>query len=332
MRWLVVLLVFSCLLPAAHGQIVGGRDARIEDWPGFASMQSVNGNSVDHQCGATMIAPGWALTAAHCLDGVELDAQGHAQLYAEPEDGGGRFRVGAVGLAAGRADLRDTRSGAVFRVTGFVVHPGYEPGAPEGGDDIALLRISGAWTGPLMPLAGFAGGGTSLDGPFPFVTAAGFGKTSEGAPNVEGRSHSGRLIRAPNLTLQEAAVPVVEGAACQAQVRAVIGELGLSAAYGDVQIDPARQICAGGARRRFLPRRQRRAAGGRRRGRTAGAGGRGQLGPRLRARRRAGHLHARVGLCRLDRGGNRPQSRGDRALERHVGIVLAGCRPRARPA
>ncbi len=245
MRWLVVLLVFSCLLPAAHGQIVGGRDARIEDWPGFASMQSVNGNSVDHQCGATMIAPGWALTAAHCLDGVELDAQGHAQLYAEPEDGGGRFRVGAVGLAAGRADLRDTRSGAVFRVTGFVVHPGYEPGAPEGGDDIALLRISGAWTGPLMPLAGFAGGGTSLDGPFPFVTAAGFGKTSEGAPNVEGRSHSGRLIRAPNLTLQEAAVPVVEGAACQAQVRAVIGELGLSAAYGDVQIDPARQICAG---------------------------------------------------------------------------------------
>lgn len=245
MRWLGILLFSMTLLPAAHGQIVGGGDARIDDWPGFASMQSVNGNTVDHQCGATMIAPGWALTAAHCLDGVEIDARGRAQLYAELEEGRAPSRVGTAVLAVGRADLRETLTGAVFRVAGFVVHPGYEPGAPEAGDDIALLRIAGAWTGPVMPLDGFSGGGTSLDAPFPFVTAAGFGKTAEDGPGVEGLNPSGRRIRAPNLTLQEAAVPVVDAATCQVQVSTMINQLGLSEAYGDVRIDPEKQICAG---------------------------------------------------------------------------------------
>jgi secreted trypsin-like serine protease len=245
MRWLVVLFALACLVPTGHGQIVGGRDARIEDWPGFASLQSVSGNSVYHQCGATMISPNWALTAAHCLEYMEIDAQGRAVQFAKAGPGRDRVRFGSVGLAIGRADLRETQTGAVRRVTRLVLHPDYVPGAPERGHDLALVQISGAWAGPVMAIDGVTGDGIGLDDPYPYVAAAGFGKTSEAAPNVDGLSHSGRRIKAPSLILQEAPVPVVEASICQSQISAVITELGLQAEYADVSIDAATQICAG---------------------------------------------------------------------------------------
>ncbi len=245
MRWLVVLFAFTCLVPTAHGQIVGGRDARIEDWPGFASLQSVSGNSVYHQCGATMISPSWALTAAHCLEDMEIDAQGRAVQLVNTGRGRERVRFGSVALAIGRADLRATQSGAVRRVIRLERHPDYVPGAPERGHDLALVQIGGTWAGPVMAIDGVTGVGAGLDDPYPYVAAAGFGKTGEAAPNVDGISHSGRRIKAPSLVLQEAPVPVVETSVCQSQIRSVIDDLGLQAAYPDVGVDAATQLCAG---------------------------------------------------------------------------------------
>ena len=245
MRWLVVLFAFACFMPTAHGQIVGGRDARIEDWPGFASLQSVSGNSVYHQCGATMISPNWALTAAHCLEDMEIDAEGRAVQYVKTGRGRERVRFGSVGLSIGRADLRETQTGAVRRVTRLVRHPDYVPGAPERGNDLALVQIGGTWNGQVMAIDGVTGVGAGLDVPYPYVAAAGFGKTGEAAPNVDGISHSGRRIKAPSLVLQEAPVPVVETAVCQSQISSVIAELGLQAEYPEVEIDAATQLCAG---------------------------------------------------------------------------------------
>lgn len=245
MRWLLGLLAFACLMPAAYGQIVGGRDARIEDWPGFASLQSVSGDSVFHQCGATMISAHWALTAAHCLEDMEIDAQGRAVQFAKVGPGRERVRIGSVGLAIGRADLRETQTGAVRRVIRLERHPDYVPGAPERGHDLALVKIGGTWAGPVMAIDGVTGDGAGLHDPYPYVAAAGFGKTGEAAPNADGISHSGRRIKAPSLILQEAPVPVVEASVCQSQISGVISELGLEAEYPDVAVDGTTQICAG---------------------------------------------------------------------------------------
>jgi secreted trypsin-like serine protease len=245
MRWFGVLLAFATFSPAALSQVIGGRDARIEDWPGMASLQSVSGNSVYHQCGATMISPDWALTAAHCLEGVEIDARGHAVLFAEAGPGAARVRLGSVGLAIGRADLRETDAGAVRRVTRLERHPGYVAGFPEGGDDLALVKIQGAWTGSVMPLDGLTGQAAGLDDPYPYLAVAGFGKTGETAADQTGVSETGRRILASSLILQEAPVPMVAAKACQTQIAAQIEALDLPASYRRVRVDPVTQVCAG---------------------------------------------------------------------------------------
>lgn len=48
------------------GRIVGGKDARIEDHPYQLSLQFQN----RHRCGASLIRPNVAVTAAHCTEDV----------------------------------------------------------------------------------------------------------------------------------------------------------------------------------------------------------------------------------------------------------------------
>lgn len=245
MRWLALLFVITSLVPAAHGQIVGGRDARISDWPGMASLQTVQGNSVYHQCGATMITPQWALTAAHCLDDVEIDARGWAVQLGEPEPGAARARLGSVALVVGRADLRESGAGSVRRVTGFVQHPDYVAGAPERGNDLALVQISGTWTGARMQVDGLAGAAAGLDEAGAMASAAGYGRTSEAGPSLQGSNPTGRRIHAPSMVLQAAQVPVVPTAVCRQQISTLIETLQLGAVYGDADVDAATQMCAG---------------------------------------------------------------------------------------
>uniref|UniRef100_A0A8C4R714 Peptidase S1 domain-containing protein n=1 Tax=Eptatretus burgeri TaxID=7764 RepID=A0A8C4R714_EPTBU len=49
-------------------RIAGGSDAPAGSWPWIASLQYKN----SHICGANLIAPGWLLTAAHCVLGIPL--------------------------------------------------------------------------------------------------------------------------------------------------------------------------------------------------------------------------------------------------------------------
>ena len=51
------------LLALATACVVGGQEADPADWPGMASLQALQGRSVFHECGATMISPEWALRA-----------------------------------------------------------------------------------------------------------------------------------------------------------------------------------------------------------------------------------------------------------------------------
>ncbi len=232
------------LLATLGGCMVAGRDADINDWPGMASLQVVSGRSIYHECGATMIASEWALTAAHCLEDIEIEAGGRAARYVTDANGL-RQRFGTLAIAAGLGDLTQIPRKSVFPVKSVIVHPGYRSGRPEMGNDIGLIRIDGTWPGPYAVIDGLTGSAGPLDAPYVNVMAAGYGKTGETVQDQSGFSGAGRRVLAPSLILQEGFVPPVDTETCRTQISETIGANGLTASYGDVTIDGEAQICAG---------------------------------------------------------------------------------------
>jgi secreted trypsin-like serine protease len=226
--------------PAAAQQVVGGVDARAEDWPSIASLQSIQGSGLYHECGATMISDTWALTAAHCVETARVEAVGRAVQYV-PDADGNLVRFGPIILAIGHGDLRRMAAGTVFPVSRIVVHPDYQSGRPEAGNDIALLRIAGTWAGPVATLEAVPDAGEVDDAFY----VAGYGNKQEGGPGERAVSRTGRHLSAPRMRLQEGRVPAVSSAACKAQIAHLISDYGLEEAYGDVTVHPATQICAG---------------------------------------------------------------------------------------
>ncbi|XP_021561222.1 LOW QUALITY PROTEIN: neutrophil elastase-like [Neomonachus schauinslandi] len=66
----LVPLLLAMLLagPALASEIVGGRAAQPHAWPFMVSLQRRGG----HFCGATLIAPNFVMSAAHCVDGLNF--------------------------------------------------------------------------------------------------------------------------------------------------------------------------------------------------------------------------------------------------------------------
>ncbi|KAL9965246.1 hypothetical protein ACROYT_G029017 [Oculina patagonica] len=121
--YILVAFVFFVLGPvlsqAQCGQrpgvrIVGGSTATPNSWPWQLSLRVRNG----HTCGASLINPKWAITAAHCVRSIN-----------DPHE---------YSLVAGAHHIQ--RDGVVYRINKIIMHAGFSMSHLR--DDIALLRLA----------------------------------------------------------------------------------------------------------------------------------------------------------------------------------------------
>lgn len=232
------------VLALATACMVGGREANPDDWPGMVSLQSQQGRNVFHECGAAMIAPEWALTAAHCVESSRIEPPGRAVQY-YPDARGQLQRFGPLIVAVGAGTLLEVPKEASFPIAEIIIHPGYRAGHAELGNDLALIHIDGRWDGPVSRLDGLTGIAPDLASAGTEVVAAGYGNTEEQGTQQEGFNRTGRHVSAPSLALMEGRVPPVETGICRLQIAALIDKYGLDQEFAGVSVDPVLQICAG---------------------------------------------------------------------------------------
>ena len=231
-------------LALATACVVGGHEANPDDWPGIVSLQSQQGRNVYHECGAAMISPDWALTAAHCVETVRIEGAGKAVQY-YPDARGELQRFGPLTIAIGAGTLLEIPKESSFPITEIVVHPAYQAGHAELGNDLALLHIEGRWDGPVSRLDGLTAMAPDLAASGTEVVVAGYGNTEEQGSQEEGFNRTGRHVSAPSLALMEGRVPPVLPETCRQQISALIDKYGLDQEFAGVEVDPVLQICAG---------------------------------------------------------------------------------------
>jgi secreted trypsin-like serine protease len=173
--------------PTAHASIIGGDVATIDAFPSLTYIAAQTGKDEGFACTGTVIAPRVVLTAAHCVEDLDVGGFTPATDYA---------------VATGRATPRRDATGSILQVSETHVFPGFDPGNTHG--DAALLVLSSPTPAPPIPLAGAAdnalyGGGTQ-------VLLAGWGLTKPTAKS------------APE-TLRTTSTVVLNGAACKRQTK-----------------------------------------------------------------------------------------------------------------
>ncbi|XP_067167389.1 chymotrypsin-like elastase family member 3B [Apteryx mantelli] len=161
-------------------RVVNGEDAVPYSWPWQVSLQYERDGTFRHTCGGTLIAPGWVMTAAHCISS-SLTYQVVLGEYDMAAAEGAEQRI-----AVHAADI--------------FVHPKWSSFCVACGNDIALLKLSrsavldrSVQTGALPPA------GEVLPDGYPCYLS-GWGRLSTGGPLPD--------------KLQQALLPVVDYERC----------------------------------------------------------------------------------------------------------------------
>jgi secreted trypsin-like serine protease len=173
--------------PTAQASIIGGDAATIADFPSLAYVSAQTGKDEGFACTGTVIAPRVVLTAAHCVEDLEVGGFTAANRYA---------------VATGQAIPRQTPRDQILRVSETHVFPGFDPGSTHG--DAALLVLASPTPAPPIPLAGAADSGLYAGGAE--AQLAGWGLTK---PNA----------KSPPDNLRTTSAVVLDGASCKRQTR-----------------------------------------------------------------------------------------------------------------
>ena len=179
-------------------RVMGGCATSIEAFPWQVSLFRVGGTDRvrAHFCGGSVVAPGWVLTAAHCIEDL---------LPTDPSPIAVQF--GSTSLAEGAQ---------VVDVVTVYAHPDY---AGVGADDIALLELATPVSVPPVRLAGPDDDEAEKQGTLAVVTGWGNAPGALQVSGTVGGKGPDRPVETIGMfgtsrVLQGAEVPVVSNRRC----------------------------------------------------------------------------------------------------------------------
>lgn len=153
----VAIVLLSLLAAKPASAIVGGQPAKAGEFPYMLSLQRQGWNGGwSHSCGAVLVAPLTAVTAAHCVDGASASSL-HIRSHS----------------------LKSASGGELTAVTKVVRHPSYNSRTID--NDIAVLHLASLATGvetALLPLPGNDPASGTM------TTTAGWGTTRQGSGSI----------------------------------------------------------------------------------------------------------------------------------------------------